>query len=91
MARHEAAYDELWRSVRGADVAEAERLLHEYARTFAPYLPEVDRVFSARVMSDPRWARKHPLAAIALAWKYRDVRPLRRSLRLLWRPPASAG
>lgn len=84
--QHNRAYDELWRTARGSDVVEVERLLREFTETWAPYAEHVDVVLQARVMSDPRWGRKHPLKALALAWRFRRSRPMRRTLRFLVRP-----
>ncbi|WP_309649975.1 hypothetical protein [Nocardioides sp.] len=83
---HAEAYDELWASARGRSVAEVQEMLRDFSGTFAPYLRETDVAFSARVMSDPRWGRKHPVAALRLAWAHRGERSPYRSLRWLWRP-----
>ena len=73
-------------SMRGLDVLEAEHVLGEWVRARGLRFEEIDVALMARVMSDGHWARKHPLSALALAWKHRGSRPLHRSLRWLWRP-----
>ncbi|GEP37735.1 hypothetical protein NPS01_13980 [Nocardioides psychrotolerans] len=83
---HAEAHDELWASARGRSIAEVEEMLRDFAGTGAPYLRDIDVEFSARVMSDPQWGRKHPVAAVGLAWAHRDERSPYRSLRWLWRP-----
>lgn len=83
---HAEAHDELWASARGRSIAEVEEMLRDFAGTGAPYLRDIDVAFSARVMSDPQWGRKHPVAAVGLAWAHRDERSPYRSLRWLWRP-----
>jgi len=86
IAQHLAAYKALHNAARGRDVVEAERLVRDFASIHQPHAREVDLALLARVMSDPRWARKHLLSAIALAWRHRHAQPVGRSLRWLWRP-----
>ena len=83
---YNAEWARLWQEARGRDVAEAERLVREWAARCAPYAEEWDLQLLACVMSDPRWAQHHPVAALAMAWRHRRSRPVHRSLRLLWRP-----
>lgn len=86
IARHNADFQALLDACRGQDVAEAERLLREFSARYQPFVREIDIAFMARVLADPRWARRHPAAALALAWRFRRERPVRRSVRWLWRP-----
>lgn len=86
IARHNADLQALLDACRGADVAESERLVRAFAGRYQPYLREIDIAFTARAFADPRWARRHPVAALALARRFRHERPGRRSLRQLWRP-----
>ncbi|WP_146207328.1 hypothetical protein [Nocardioides silvaticus] len=83
---YNADLTQLFNAVRGRGVAEAEALLRDWAARHAPYMREVDVQILARVMPDAKWARRHPAAALALAWNYRRSRPMRRSLGMLWRP-----
>lgn len=83
---HGRAHDELWRWSRGQDVAEVERRLREFTRTFAPYAEEVDVVTQARVMSDVRWGLKHPWGAVAIAWRFRRDRSPRHTLSFFLKP-----
>lgn len=73
-------------AMRGRSVAESEARLRAWAAQHAPYLREVDVQVQARVMSDPRWARRHPFAALALSWSHRRSRPVHRTLGMLYRP-----
>jgi hypothetical protein len=86
VAAYNADWTRLCDAARGRDVQEVEGLVREWASERAPHLEEVDLQSLARVMSDARWARKHPLSAFALAWRHRRSRPVHRSLRRLWRP-----
>ena len=86
IARWTSDYRVLCESIRGRDVVEAERQVRDFARVYQPYAREIDLAFTARVLSDARWGRRHPISAVALAWKHRGARPFRRSLLWLWRP-----
>jgi hypothetical protein len=86
IAAYNAEYARLRDAAHGRDVVEVEHLLRDWARTYKPHLREIDLVFLARVMSDEHWVRKHPLSAIALAWRHRDSRRPHRSLLWLWKP-----
>lgn len=90
IAEHNRAWEDLWERSRGRSVEEVERLLRVYAKTYAPHARETDLVLQARVMSDKRWGLKHPVAALALAWRLRRVRSPRRTLAFFLRP-RSAG
>jgi hypothetical protein len=85
-----SAYNADWArlrdAARGRDVVEVEGLVRQWAGGYASFLEDVDVALMARVLSDARWSRKHPLAAIALAWRHRRARPVHRSLMWLWRP-----
>ena len=83
---HGRAYAELWRWAPGQEVIEVERRMREFTRAYAPYAREVDVVIQSRVMTDPRWGIKHPVSALALAWRFRSERPPRSTLRLFIRP-----
>jgi hypothetical protein len=85
-ARYTSDFRMLCEAIRGRGNDEAERLVRDFASVYRRHTPEIDIAFTARVLSDARWGRKHPISAIALAWKYRDDRPMRRSLLWLWRP-----
>lgn len=86
IARYTSDYQMLCEDIRGRGVDEAERLVRDFASVYQPHFREIDVAFTARVLSDPRWGRRHPISAVALAWKHRDARPMRRSLLWLWRP-----
>ena len=86
IAQYASDFRALLDAARGRDVLEVEHLLRDFASIYQPHVREVDLAFTARVMSDAHWARKHPLSAIALAWRHRDSRPVHRSLLWLWRP-----
>jgi hypothetical protein len=86
IARHTSDYRKLCEATRGRDIDEAERLVRDFANVYQPHAREIDIAFTARVLSDARWGRRHPIAAIALAWRHRGTRPMRESLLWLWRP-----
>lgn len=86
IAAYNADWARLHDAARGRDVLEVEVLIRRWAGTHAPFMEDVDVVLLARVMSDARWARKHPVSAVALAWRHRRSRPIHRSLLWLWRP-----
>jgi hypothetical protein len=83
---HGRAYEALWKSARGKDIAEVEHSLREFTRTYAPYAEEVDVVMQSRVMSDPLWGLKHPWSAVAIAWRFRKARSPRHTLSFFLRP-----
>jgi hypothetical protein len=86
IARHTLNYRTLCEAIRGRDIDEAERLVRDFANVYQGHAREIDIAFTARVLSDARWGRKHPISAVALAWRHRDDRPMRRSLLWMWRP-----
>jgi hypothetical protein len=86
IAKWHVDFERLVDSARGRGFGEVELLIRDWAATYAPLLPSVDIALMARVLTDRHWARKHPVAATALAWKHRDSRSPRRSLRWLWKP-----
>ena len=86
MSVYDADWARLRDAARGRDVLEAEALVRGWAGTHARYITDLDVALMARVMSDPRWSRRHPLSAIVLAWRHRGSRPVHRTLRQLWRP-----
>ncbi len=86
VAQYSSAFRVLCYSARGQDVVEAERLVRDFASTYQPHAREVELAFTARALSDPRWGRKHPMSAVALAWRHRGSQRMRRSLRWLWSP-----
>jgi hypothetical protein len=86
VASYNADWAALRDAARGRDVVEVEGLVRHWAGAYAAHLEDVDVALTARVLSDPHWSRKHPLAALALAWRHRRSRPVRRTLRWLWRP-----
>jgi hypothetical protein len=83
---HGRAYDELWQWAHGKNVFEVEGRLREFTRTHAAYAREVDVVIQARVMSDIHWGVKHPVGALALAWRFRKDRSTRSTLKFFVRP-----
>ena len=85
-AQYASDFKALCDAARGRDVVEVERLLRDFASTYQPRLREMDLALTARALSDAHWARRHPVSAIALAWRHRDSRPVHRSLLWLWRP-----
>lgn len=86
IVRYESDYRVLCETIRGQPTGEAERLVRDFASVYQPRAREVDVAFTARVLSDARWGRRHPISAVTLAWKHRDARPAHRSLLWLWRP-----
>ena len=86
LAQYTSDFKSLCDSARGRDVVEVEHLLRDFADNYQPHMRAIDLAFLARVLSDPHWARKHPLSAVALAWRHRGSRPMRRSLLWLWKP-----
>ena len=82
-----AAWPELWKSSRGQPI----HAIEEQARDLdgvhgGGATVDLHRALMARVMSDHRWGYRHPLAALALAWRYRSVQSPLRTLNWLRRP-----
>lgn len=89
LAWYNAEFRRLFEGARGKDVGEVERLVRDFANGQGTRMQAVDVALMARFVSDKRWALKHPIAAVALAWKYRASRAPHRSLLWLARPRIS--
>ncbi|WP_345529466.1 CPCC family cysteine-rich protein [Nocardioides endophyticus] len=77
----------LWESSRGQPIHVVEDQLRNLDGIHNGGLhAELHRALIARVLSDHRWGFKHPLAALALAWRYRSVQSPLRTLNWLRRP-----
>lgn len=72
--------------LRGQDEETAEALVREWAAEQRLRPGDLEVALMARVMSHPHWLRRHPVAAVALAWRYRAERPPHRTLHWLARP-----
>lgn len=86
LARYNEEFRRLVESAHGIDLGEVEDLVRDFASGQGTRLREVDVALMARFVSDKRWVWKHPVAAVALAWKHRASRAPHRSLLLLARP-----
>lgn len=86
IAQYNADWERLRAAAHGEDVPKVERLVRDWACAHASWLEQVDVDCLARVMSDVRWVRKHPLSALALAWSHRRARPPHRTLLWLLKP-----
>lgn len=86
LARYNAEFRRLFEAAHGKDMGEVERLVRDFASGQGTRLRPVDVALMARFVSDKRWAWKHPIAAVALAWKHRASRAPHRSLLWLARP-----
>lgn len=65
---------------------EVERLVRHFAGRHGTRVRPVDVALLARFLSDKRWLWKHPIAAIALAWRHRAASATHRTLLSLARP-----
>lgn len=84
---HTAALLDLWKSSRGEPIQIIEDRLRDLEQLHeGGDRADLPRALMARVMSDPRWGYKHPLAALALAWRYRSVQSPLRTVSWLLRP-----
>ena len=86
IARYHVDFARLFQDAKGRDVGEVERLIRDFASAHRNRMQAVDVAIMARVLSDKRWLRKHPMAAVALAWKHRASRAPHRLLLMLARP-----
>lgn len=80
-----------WERIRkaapGTSVATVESWLSDVKRKHdLPYWEDADLTLTARAFVDPKWGRKHPIAALGLAWRYRSEKKLSATLKFLWRP-----
>ena len=87
MEAYNAALTDLVRTAPTLSIEEVEDRL----RALNPALTrhpagELDVALGARGLVDPRWALRHPRAAVELAWRSRHVRSPLRTLRQLVRP-----
>ena len=62
-----ADYESLVRNALGSAVAVVEERLRNFATVYPTHSRDMDIVFTARVLSDPKWGRRHPLRTLALA------------------------
>lgn len=82
-----AAQSALWTTSSGQPIHVIEDQLRSLDGIHGggPHL-DLHRALTARVLSDHRWGYRHPLAALALAWRYRSVQSPLRTLNWLRRP-----
>ncbi len=87
MERQATAWGELWSTGRGqpVDVIEDQLRSLDTDRSSHPR-QELEVALVARVMSDPRWLYKHPVAGLGLAWRHRKTQSPLRTLKWLRRP-----
>jgi len=85
--RQAKAWSELWSTSHGQPVDLVDDQLHaieSYHRKHPG--AELHLALTARVMTDQRWAFKHPLTALGLAWRHRRVQSPLLTLNWLRRP-----
>lgn len=89
LARYNTELHRLFEAAHGKDMGEVEVLVRDFAHGQGTRMQAVDVALMARFVSDKRWAWKHPIAAVTLAWKHRASRAPHRSLLWLARPRIS--
>ena len=77
----------LWRTARGRPVNEVEHDSRELvARHELVGMDDYAIELTARAMADARWARHHPVDALAFAWRHRARGGFVQALRAICQP-----